>query len=133
MSTKKAINQEMITKVWKLHKNAVPKVLIAETLGCSKNSVKRIVTLMEAAQNGENIDKILGNSYSRLKKMVKDYFEISEKKEETKPKQTDENVDTQEIPSEYRDLMTSVLLELSHQSYLLERLLEDLGVDLKEK
>ena len=125
MSSKKAINQEMITKVWKLHKNAVPKVLIAETLGCSKNSVKRIVTLMEAAQNGDNIDKILGDSYPRLKKMVKDHFGISEK-EETKPKQTPDN----ELLKDCGDFAVRVLFELNDLNKNLEKLLIELGVEV---
>ena len=125
MSSKKAINQEMITKVWKLHKNAVPKVLIAETLGCSKYSVKRIVTLMEAAQNGENIDKILGDRSLRLKKMVKDYFGISEK-EETKPKQTPDN----ELLKDFGDFAVRVLFELNDLNKNLEKLLIELGVEV---
>ena len=115
----------MITKVWKLHKNAVPEVLIAETLGCSKNSVKRIVTLMEAAQNGENIDKILGDRSPRLKKMVKDYFGISEK-EETKPKQTPDN----ELLKDFGDFAVRVLFELNDLNKNLEKLLIELGVEV---
>lgn len=124
MSTKKAINQEMITKVWKLHKNAVPKMLIAETLGCSKNSVKRIVTLMEAAQNGENIDKILGDSHQRMKKLVKEYFGI---KEEIKPKQTPDN----ELLKDFGDFAVRVLFELNDLNKNLEKLLTSLALRCK--
>ena len=126
MSTKKAINQEMITKVLKLHKNAVPKVLIAETLGCSKTSVKRIVTLMEAAQNGENIDKILNNSYPRMKKLVKEYFGITEIKEQIKPKQTPDN----ELLKDFGDFAVRVLFELNDLNKNLEKLLIELGVEV---
>ena len=125
MSTRKAINQEMITKVWKLHKNAVPEVFIAETLGVSKISVKRIVILMEAAQNGENIDNILGDRSRRLKKLVKEYFGITEK-EETKPKQTPDN----ELLKDFGDFAVRVLFELNDLNKNLEKLLIELGVEV---
>ena len=116
MSKKATINQEMISKAWKLHKSAVSEALIAETLGCSKITVNRIVKLMEAAQNGENVDKILGDRSPRLKKMVKEYFGITEK------------VETQKIPSDYRDFMVRVLAEFYELNKNLEKLLAELGV-----
>ena len=124
MSTKAAINQEMITKEWKLHKNAVPRMLIAETLGCSKNSVKRIVTLMEAAQNGENIDKILGDSHPRMKKLVKEYFGI---KEAIKPKQTPDN----ELLKDFGEFAVRVLFELNDLNKNLENFLSSLALRCK--
>ena len=107
----------------------MPNELISYTLGLSDKSVKRIIRLFTAASNGEVIDAIEGDRYHLIKKIAREYFGIPEKKEEAKPEQTPDNVDTQEIPSDYRDFMVKILAEIYHQNKLLERLLKELGVE----
>lgn len=130
MSKKPAIKQDVISKAWKLHESGVPNDLISYTLGISVISVKRIIRMFTAASNGEDIDAMEGNRYHLIKKIAREYFGIPEKKEETKQEQTPDNVDTQEITSDYRDYMVRVLAEFHHQNELIERLLEKLGVEL---
>lgn len=131
MSKKPVIKQDVIIKAWKLHESGVPNDLISYTLGLSDSSIKRIMRLFTAASNGEDIDAIEGDRYHLLKKIAREYFGIPEKKEETKPEQAPDNVDTQEIPSDYRDFMVRVLTEFHHHNKLLEKLLRELGVELK--
>ena len=130
MSNKPAIKQDVILKAWKLHESGVPNELISYTLGLSDKSVKRIIRLFTAASNGEDIDGIEGDRNHLIKKIAREYFGIPEKKEESKPEQTPDNVDTQEIPSDYRDYMVRVLAEFHHQNKLIEKLLRELGVEL---
>ena len=131
MSKKPAIKQDVISKAWKLHESGVPNDLISYTLGFSDKTVKRIIRIFTAASNGEVIDAIEGDRYHLIKKIAREYFGIPEKKEESKPEQTPDNVDTQDIPSDYRDFMVRVLAEFHHQNKLIERLLKELGVELK--
>lgn len=130
MSKKPAIKQNVILKVWKLHESGVPKDLISYTLGLSDSSIKRIIRLFTAASNGEVIDAMEGNRYHMIKKIAREYFGIPEKKVESKPEQAPDNVDTQEIPSDYRDFMVKILAEIHHQNKLIERLLKKHGVEL---
>ena len=129
MNNKPAIKQNVILKVWKLHESGVPNELISYTLGLSDKSVKRIIRMFTAASNGEDIDAMEGNRYHLIKKIAREYFGIPEKKEESKPEQTPDNVDTQETPSDYRDFMVKILAEIYHQNNLIERLLKKLGVE----
>lgn len=130
MNNKPAIKQDVILKAWKLHESGVPNDLISYTLGLSDKSVKRIIRLFTAASNGEVIDAIEGDRNHLIKKIAREYFGIPEKKEESKPEQTPDNVDAQDVPSDYRDYMVRVLAEFHHQNRLLERLLKQLGVEL---
>lgn len=129
MSKKPAIKQDVISKAWKLHESGVPNDLISFTLGLSDSSIKRIIRLFTAASNGEVIDYIEGNRYHLIKKIAREYFGIPEKKEESKPEQAHDNVDTQDVPSDYRDFMVKILAEIYHQNKLIERLLKELGVE----
>ena len=130
MNNKPAIKQDVILKAWKLHESGVPNELISYTLGLSDKSVKRIIRLFTAASNGEDIDAIEGDRNHLIKKIAREYFGIPEKKDDSKPEQTPDNVDTQEIPSDYRDFMVKILAEIYHQNKLLERLINELGVEL---
>lgn len=131
MKKRATINQDVILKVWTLHESGVPNDLISYTLGLSDRSIKRIIRLFTAASNGEVIDAIEGDRYHLLKKIAREYFGIPEKKDESKPEQTPDNVDTQETPSDYRDFMVRVLAEFHHQNEIIERLLKELGVELR--
>ena len=131
MNKRATINQNVILKVWKLHESGVPNALISYTLGLSDKSVKRIIRLFTAASNGEVIDLIEGDRYHLIKKIAREYFGIPEKKEESKPEQAPDNVDTQDVPSDYRDYMVKILAEIYHQNKLIERLLKEIGVELK--
>ena len=130
MSKKPTIKQDVISKAWKLHESGVPNDLISYTLGLSDSSIKRIIRMFTAASNGEVIDLIEGNRYHLIKKIAREYFGIPEKKDDSKPEQTPDNVDTQEIPSDYRDFMVRVLTEFHHHNKILEKLLRELGVEL---
>ena len=129
MNNKPAIKQDVILKAWKLHESGVPNNLISYTLGLSDKSVKRIIRLFTAASNGEIIDLIEGDRNHLIKKIAREYFGIPEKKEEAKQEQAPDNVDTQEIPSDYRDFMVKILAEIYNQNKLLERLFKQLGVE----
>ena len=130
MSKKPTIKQDVILKAWKLHESGVPNDLISYTLGLSDKSVKRIIRIFTAASNGEDIDAIEGDRYHLIKKIAREYFGIPEKKEETNQEQAPDNVDTQEIPSDYRDFMVRVLAEFHRHNKLIEKLLRELGVEL---
>ena len=131
MSKKPTIKQDVILKAWKLHESGVPNNLISYTLGLSDSSIKRIIRLFTVASNGEVIDAIEGDRYHLLKKIAREYFGIPEKKDESNPEQVPDNVDTQDVPSDYRDFMVRVIAEFHHQNKLLERLLKEHGVELK--
>ena len=119
MSKKPTIKQNVILKAWKLHESGVPNDLISYTLGLSDSSIKRIIRMFTAASNGEDIHAMEGNRYHLIKKIAREYFGIPEKKDESKPEQTPDNVDTQEIPSDYRDFMVRVLTEFHHHNKIL--------------
>lgn len=127
MKKRATINQDAILKVWALHESGVPNSLISYTLGLSDKSVKRIIRLFTAASNGEDIDVIEGDRNHLLKKIAREYFGIPEKKVESKPEQAPDNVDTQEIPADYRDFMVKILAEIYHQNKLLEDCLKSLA------
>jgi hypothetical protein len=122
-----AVTPEIMTKVWKLHNKGVDERLIAETLGISYNSALRIVKIMTAAQNGEDVDSIGGNNYQKQKLFAKKFFGIIvEKKEEVEEQKELECV------SSVAD-MQKLLAMLAWQNELLETLLLSLGVDWKTK
>ena len=131
MNKRATINQNVILKVWTLHESGVPNKLIAYLLGVSDKTVKRIITLFTAAKNGEDIDSVMGDRNARMKQIAREYFGIPEKKEETNQEQAPDNDDTQEIPSDYRDFMVRVLAEFHHHNKLIEKLLREIGVELK--
>ena len=131
MNKRATINQDVILKVWTLHESGVPNDLISYTLGLSDKSVKRIIRLFTAAKNGEDIDAVMGDRNAQMKQIAREYFGIPEKKEETNQEQAPDNVDTQEIPSDCKDFMVRVIAEIHHQNKLIERLLKELGVELK--
>ena len=120
-----AVTPEIMTKVWKLHSNGVDVNLIAETLGISYNSASRIIKIMTAAQNGEDVDSIGGNNHQKQKLFAKKFFGIIvEKKEEVEEQKELECV------SAVAD-MQKLLAMLAWQNELLETLLHSLGVDWK--
>lgn len=123
---KSPITAEQMLKVWRLHNKSVDANLIAETLGISTTSVNRIINIMTAAQNGEDVDAIDGNSYQKQKDFAKKMFGIEEKKDEQPTETHEEKAD--DITKEF---MQKVLLALAWQNELLESLLDSLGVDWK--
>jgi uncharacterized protein YjcR len=124
---KATIKPEMMMKVWKLHTNSVDDRLIAETLGISYPSALRIIKIMTAAQNGEDVDAIDGNSHKKQKAFAKEFFGIEEKKEEVKLEEQEEQQNSADDIT--KDFMQRVLLALAWQNELLERLLDSLGVE----
>ena len=80
MSKKPAIKQDVILKAWKLHESGVPNDLISYTLGLSDKSVKRIIRLFTAANNGNDIDAIEGDRYHLIKKSRGNISEFPRKK-----------------------------------------------------
>ena len=130
-----AVTPEIMTKVWKLHSNGVDETLIAETLGISYSSACRIVKIMTAAQNGEDVDAMGGNNHQKQKAFAKKYFGIEEKEEE-KPIETHEEQNEQKalecqtaVDDITKDFMQKMLGMLAWQNELLEALLLSLGVD----
>jgi hypothetical protein len=125
---KATITPETMTKVWKLHSNGVDEKLIAETLGISYQSASRIIKIMTAAQNGEDVDAINGANHKKQKLFAKKFFGSEEKKEEIKLEAQEEKQNSDDIT---RDFMQRVLLALAWQNELLESLLDSLGVEWK--
>lgn len=126
-----AVTPDIMEKVWKLHNKGVDDRLIAETLGISYNSASRIVRIMTAAQNGEDVDSTCGNNYKKQKLFAKRFFGLTEKEvevEEVKPEAQEEKQNSDDIT---KDFMQRVLLALAWQNKLLEHLLLSLGVDYK--
>ena len=128
---KTPITPEIMTKVWKLHTNAVDAQLIGETLGISLTSVNRVIQIMTAAKNGEDVDSIGGDNHRRQKAFAKEYFGIEEKKEEepTEESLKIENEKPTFDDGNFKEFAINVLFELSHISRLLERLCDELGVN----
>lgn len=123
------VTPEIMTKVWNLHTHEVDNKLIAETLGISQTSASRIITIMTAAQNGEDVDSIGGNNHQRQKVFAKQFFGLTEKEvkvEEVKVETQEEKQNSDDIT---KDFMQRVLLALAWQNQLLEQLLHSLGVD----
>ena len=122
-----AVTPDIMEKVWKLHNKGVDDRLIAETLGISYQSASRIVKIMTAAQNGEDVDSINGNNYQKQKFYAKRFFGLTEKEvkvEEDKPDAQEEKPNTADA-----DVMQKMLAMIAWQNELLEQLLSSLGVD----
>lgn len=128
---KTSITPEIMKKVWKLHNNGVDSSLIAETLGISSQSAMRIIKIMTAAQNGEDVDSISGNNHQKQKKFAKEFFGIEEKKAE-KPieeKPLEQQAAKPTLDDEaFRDYAIRVLCALDRTNELLERLCDAWGV-----
>lgn len=122
------ITPEIMTKVRKLHTNSVAEILISEALGISLTSTKRVIKLMTAAKNGEDIDSMDGNNHKKQKDFAKKFFKVEEKKKE---KQIEEESKKQTLDDDFRDFAVRVLFALEYQNQLLEKLLNELGVETK--
>lgn len=124
------VTPEIMTKVWKLHEKEIDFNLIAETLGISESSARRIVLIMTTAQSGGDVDSLGGNNHRRQKTFAKKYFGIEEKKEEIEEQEEEQK--ELECVSSVAD-MQKLLAMLAWQNELLETLLLSLGVDWKTK
>lgn len=121
----KNITPEIMTKAWRLHTNSVADALISETLGISLMSTKRIIKLMTAAKNGEDVDSIERGSHQQQKDFAKKFFRVEEKKEE---KPIEDKAEKQTLDdSTFREFAVRVLFALEHQNKLLERLCAEWG------
>ncbi len=123
----KDITPEVMEKIWNLHTNSVGEALIANTLGCSRTSVNRFVTMMEMAKDGKDIDSYGGNNHKRMKAYIKSFWGI---KEEPKAKKEEAPTSSDDILKEFA---VRVLFELSHMNRLLERLCKAWGCEEGEK
>lgn len=124
----KTISPEIMEKVWKLHNKHIDARLIAETLGISVSSAKRIISIMTTAQNGGDVDAVEKRGlYQKQKEFAKKMFGIEEKKEEVKEPEKEEQFNA----DNFRDFMCRVVLALSYQNRLLEQLCAELGVNVE--
>ena len=121
----KTITNETMTKVWKLHEKQIDARLIAETLGISGNSARRIISIMTAAQNGGDVDAICGKGHLKQKAFAKKYFGIEEPKEELTAEQEEAQTFDE---GNFKEFAVRVLFALSYQNKLLEKLCEAWGV-----
>lgn len=124
-----AVTPEIMTKVWNLHIHEVDNNLIAETLGISQQSASRIIKIMTAAQNGEDVDSIGGNNHQKQKLFAKRFFGLTEKEVKVEEVKLDAQEEKQNSDDITKDFMQRVLLALAWQNELLETLLNSLGVD----
>lgn len=120
------ITPEIMTKVWNLYKKTDDLRLIAETLEISETSARRVIQLMAAAKNGEDVDAIGGNNHQRQKEFAKSFFGVKEKKEEAPPKVEEEDDSAILLKAHAAIEKQNQLLE--KQNELLTRLCESLGV-----
>lgn len=79
MSKGKAITTETMRKVWSLHEKKVDTTTIAYTLGISTDSVNRIIKIMEATKNGEDLTGDYDGNRKYLCQFAREYFGIQEK------------------------------------------------------
>ena len=76
------ITPEIMKKVWKLHENRLDDSnVIAEIIGISEGSVRRVIQIMTAAKNGEDVDSIGGDNHRAQKEFAKEFFGITKKEE----------------------------------------------------
>lgn len=126
----KTISHEVMEKVWKLHNKHIDARLIAEILGISASSATRIISIMTTAQNGGDVDAVEKcGLYQKQKDFAKKMFGIEEKKEEVAPEKQEK--EEQFNAENFKDFMCRVVLSLSYQNMLLERLCAELGVNVK--
>lgn len=118
------ITPETMEKAWKLHEQSVDDALIAETLGLSYRSTKRIIQLMTTAKHGGDIDSIEGENYKSQKEFAKKYFGIAKN---PAPVEQPDNPDCHN--ADFRDFAVRVLSMIDYQNKLLERLLSELGIE----
>lgn len=126
------LTPEIIVKVWKLHEKNIDVGLIADTLGISEGSVRRVIQIMTAAKNGEDVYSIgEPNNHKKLKDFAKWYFAPPELPKVELPKVEAVEEPCKPISAEdiFKEFAVSVLFELSHIARLLERICDDLGVN----
>lgn len=121
-----SITPEIMEKVWKLYKKLDDTRLIAETLGISETSAKRVILFMAAARDGEDVDAIGGNNHQKQKDFAKSYFGVKEKKEEAPPEVKEEDDSAILLKAHAAIEKQNKLLEKNNE--LLTRLCESLGV-----
>lgn len=109
MGKGKAITTDTMRKVWSLHEKQVDKTTIAYTLGISTTSVTRVIRIMEATKNGEDLTGDYDGNRKVLCQFAREYFGIAD----------EHNTAV---------FMLKVLSELQKTNALLERLCADLGV-----
>lgn len=126
------LTPEIIVKVWKLHEKNIDSGLIADTLGISEGSARRVIQIMTAAKNGEDVYSIgEPNNHKKLKAFAKSYFAPPElpKVEPPKVEIAEEPCKPTSAEDIFKEFAVSVLFELSHISKLLEKICDDLGVN----
>ena len=128
---KATVTPEIMTKTWKLHNRGVDERLIAEILGISFRSAIRIITIMTAAQNGEDVDSIEGNNHQKQKDFAKRFFGIEDKADETVEEKTDADMLKRIDENNVATFVLKVSVLLEKQNELLEALLHSLDVDLQ--
>ena len=128
---KPLIKPEIIEKVWKLHNKHIEASLIAETLGISVTSARRIISIMTTAQNGGDVDAVCVG-YQKQKHFAKSFFGIAIKaKEEVKSEEQKALECVSAVDGISKEFMQRVVLLLSYQNRLLEQLCAEFGVNVK--
>ena len=75
------ITPEILTIVWRYHAKIEDTNLIAEIVGISNGSVRRIIQIMTAAKNGEDVDSYGGSNHRAQKEFAKAFFGVAKKEE----------------------------------------------------
>ena len=117
------ITPEIMKKVWKLHENRLDDSnVIAEIIGISEASVRRIIQIMTAAKKGEDVDSLGGDNHRAQKEFAKEFFGIAKKEEAPAEKKEAPVKDSYVALLEYQNEL------IKKQNELLTKICISLGV-----
>lgn len=126
----KNLTKEVVEKIWGLHEGKVGEGLIADTIGVSVATVRRVITSVSAVIRGEDLDAVEGGRYYRLKDIALELYGGRTEEVEDKPDEPREE-DVEKV-REYASEVFSVLQEmtalLAKQNELLEKFCSAFGV-----
>lgn len=123
MGAGKTLTLETAKKVWTLHEKGIDPQLIAFTVGTSISSVNRVIKVVEATKNREDLDALFGvGVLQNIRKFALDILGIPVEVTPVEPP-------VQKTADEYNTatFMVKVLEALEKQNALLERLCNEWG------
>lgn len=124
---------EIMTKVWRYHAKIEDVKIIAEIVGISEGSVRRIIQIMTAAKNGEDVDSLGGDNHRAQKEFAKMFFGVPKKKEapvEEKDEAPAENADDTAVLLKAHAAIEYQNELLKKQNEILTKICISLGVEI---
>lgn len=118
MGTGKTLTIETAKKVWTLHEKGLEPHLIAYTVGTSESSVKRVIKVVEATKNREDLDELFGvGTLQNIRQFAREILGIPSEAPPPAPP-------VQKTADEHNTVafMVKILEALEKQNALLERL-----------